>query len=208
MSVEGVNVLNIVNEKATVTDQEGEFTILAKADDLLLITAVNLEINRRLIEEEDLKQETILIEMIPKVTALKEVVINKYPKINAVALGIIPKAIKEPTWAERGRYSPPKNIIDRIKIKVTGKDPAKEKAILTEKKRALIKKLEFVFDEEYYVTNLKVQKDYIRGFQFFCVEDPDFRRALESKNKALNKFLLIALIVPLAVNYNQYFTCE
>lgn len=206
--VEGVNVINRVNEKSTITNKEGEFTILAKEDDLLLLTAVQLEINRIVIEKEDLEQDVIVIQMISKVIQLNEVVINKFPNINAVALGIIPKAIRAPTWAERGRYSPPKGLFDAIKIKITGNDPNKEKAILTEKKIRLMGKLEFIFDDNYYVNTLKISKEFIKGFQFFCIEDPEFRKALESKNKAMNKFLVISLIVPLAENFNQSLACE
>ena len=101
-----------------------------------------------------------------------------------------------------------KNIVDRIKIKITGKDPAKDLAILTDNKIKLMKKFEYIFDEDYYVNTLKIPKDYIKGFQYFCIEDAAFRKAMETKNKSLNKFLIFSLIVPLAENYNQYFACE
>jgi len=45
-SVEGVNIVNLVNEKSTVSDKNGEFSILAKADDLLVFSSVNLEYHR------------------------------------------------------------------------------------------------------------------------------------------------------------------
>jgi len=35
-SVEGINVVNLVNEKSAVSDYNGEFFILAKAEDLLV----------------------------------------------------------------------------------------------------------------------------------------------------------------------------
>ena len=63
-SLEGINVFNLVTEKSTKTDKNGVFFILAKANDLLVITAVNLEIKRKLIEEDDLKLKIIYIKMI------------------------------------------------------------------------------------------------------------------------------------------------
>ena len=87
-SVEGVNILNVVSEKTTVSDKNGEFYILAKLDDLLLITSLNLEIKRKLIEEEDLELEIINIQMIPKMTELKQVNINENTHLTAENLGM------------------------------------------------------------------------------------------------------------------------
>ena len=39
--VEGINVVNLVNEKSTLTDSKGEFQILAKEDDLLVFSSMN-----------------------------------------------------------------------------------------------------------------------------------------------------------------------
>ena len=93
-NVEGVTIVNLVNEKSTVSDNNGDFYILAKADDLLVFTSVNLEYYRKIIEQEDLKSEVIIIKMISKTTELKEVIVNKHPELNAVSLGISPKGIK------------------------------------------------------------------------------------------------------------------
>ena len=94
-----------MNEKSTISDSNGEFFILAKADDLLVFTSVNLEYHRRQIEEEDLKSDIIIIKMIAKITELEEVIVNKHPEINAVSLGISPKGIKHRTQMERRFYT-------------------------------------------------------------------------------------------------------
>ncbi|PZQ77560.1 MAG: hypothetical protein DI548_16925, partial [Flavobacterium johnsoniae] len=41
-NVEGINLVNLVNEKSAVTDSNGDFSILAKVDDLLVFSAVNM----------------------------------------------------------------------------------------------------------------------------------------------------------------------
>lgn len=104
-SIEGVNIVNLVNEKSTVSDSKGDFFILAKADDLLVFSSVNLEYYRRIIEEEDLKSGILILKMTSKTTELKEVVVNKHPEINAISLGISPKGIKHYTPAERKLYT-------------------------------------------------------------------------------------------------------
>ena len=65
-NVDGVTIVNLVNEKSAVSDHNGEFFILAKVDDLLVFSSVNLEYHRRIIEEEDLKVEIIIIKMVSK----------------------------------------------------------------------------------------------------------------------------------------------
>ena len=207
-SVEGVNILNILTEETAISNSKGEFFIHVKYDDLLLITAVNLEIKRKLIEEEDLNLDIINIKMIPKTTELKEVFVNQYANINAVSLGIIPKAINQPTMAERGHYVTKKSFGQSIKVLITGYDPELEKTILTEKKIRLLSKLEYLFDEEYYTNTLKIPKEYIRGFYYFCLEDEKFRNTLEEKSKAMQKFKVLSLIVPLSEIFNENLACE
>ena len=104
-NVEGVTIVNLVNEKSTISDSNGEFYILAKAQDLLVFSSVNLEYHRKIIEQEDLKSELIIIKMISKTTELKEVIVNNNPELNAVSLGISPKGIKHRTPMERKLYT-------------------------------------------------------------------------------------------------------
>jgi hypothetical protein len=104
-NVAGVNIVNLVNEKSTTSDSNGEFIILAKADDLLVFSSVNLEYHRKIIDEDDLKSDLITIKMTSKITQLKEVIVNKHPQINAVSLGISAKGIKKYTPAERRLYT-------------------------------------------------------------------------------------------------------
>jgi hypothetical protein len=43
-----------------------------------------------------------------------------------------------------------------------------------EKKERLMYRLEYLFGDKYYVETLKIPQDYIRGFQYYCIEDIDF----------------------------------
>jgi hypothetical protein len=206
VAVEGINVLNLVSEKKTVTDKNGEFFILAKAEDLLVLTAVNLEIRRKLIEEEDLKMEVIIIKMIPKITVLKEVKVNENSHINAVNLGIVPKGQKTYTPAERRLYTATTGggivPIDPILNWISGRTAMLKKELEVEKKEKLLLKFDGLFEDKLYVDNLKIPKEYIKGFQYYLIEDAEFVKALLAKNKTL----MLYLIPRLAVNYNQIIT--
>jgi hypothetical protein len=100
-NVEGINVVNLVNEKSAVTNEEGDFYILAKEDDLIVLSAPNFEYKRKIIAKEDLDSKIVTINLIPKATQLDEVEITEYKNINAVDLGILSKPAKQYTPAER-----------------------------------------------------------------------------------------------------------
>lgn len=198
-TIEGVNIVNLVNEKSTTSDSNGDFFILAKADDLLVFTSVTLEYHRKIIEDDDLKQDVLIIKMTSKTTELKEVIVNQHPEINAVSLGISPKGIKKYTPAERRLYTATSTPGDALLNMISGRTEMLKKGIEVEKKYSLLSKIDALFEEDYYTNTLKIPADYIKGFQFYCVENINFAEVLNTKNKTKIEFLLI----PLAVKYNE-----
>jgi hypothetical protein len=202
--VAGVTIINLVNEKSTVSDSNGEFFILAKAEDLLVFSSINLEYHRKLIEDDDLKSDLLIIKMIAKVTELEEVIVNKHTEINAVSLGISPKGIKKYTPAERRLHTALSTPGDALLNYLSGRTAMLKKEIEVEKKERLLVQFGSLFDDKYFTHTLKIPSDYIRGFQFYCVEDKKFAAVLKSKNITEINFL----IVPLAKKYNEIISDE
>ena len=203
-NVGGVTIINLVNEKTAISDRNGEFFILAKAEDLLVFSSVNLEYYRRIIDDEDLKPEILTIKMTAKITELEEVIVNKHPEINAVSLGISPKGIKQYTPAERRLYTASSTPIDALLNIMSGRTEMLKKELEVEKKERLLAYIGALFDDEYYGETLKIPANYIKGFQYYCVEEEEFAKSLRSKNKAMIKLL----IVPLAEKYNKIIADE
>ena len=208
-NVGGVTIINLVNEKTAISDGNGDFFILAKAEDLLVFSSVNLEYYRRIIEAEDLKPEILTINMTAKITELEEVIVNKHPEINAVSLGISPKGIKQYTPAERKlatassmRLNP--MGFDPLINAISGRTKMLKKELEVEKKERLLAIIDALYKEDYFSTVLKIPTDYIKGFQYYCIEDKKFAAILISKNKVKIEFLL----VPLAKKYNEIITDE
>jgi hypothetical protein len=129
---------------------------------------------------------------------LKEVIVNKHPEINAVSLGISAKGIKKYTPAERRLYTATSTPGDALLNMMSGRTAMLKKEIEVEKKYSLLAKIDALFEENYYTKTLKIPADYIKGFQFYCVEDEKLATALRSKNKTMTMFL----IVPLAQKFN------
>jgi hypothetical protein len=202
--VAGVTIINLVNEKSTFSDNNGEFYILAKADDLLVFSSINLEYHRRIIEETDLKSEIIIIKMASKVTQLEEVIVNKHPEINAVALGISPKGIKKYTPAERRLHTANSTPVDALINILSGRTSMLKKELEVEKKERSLVVLRSLFENSYFSETLKIPTDYIKGFQYYCIEDKAFAEALATKNKTKIEFE----IVPLAAKFNSLISDE
>ena len=200
----GVTIINLVTEKSTVSDSNGEFFILAKVDDLLVFSSINLEYHRRIIEEDDLKSDIIIIKMIAKIIELEEVIVNKHPEINAVSLGISPKGIKKYTPAERRLYTANSTPGDALINMMSGRTAMLKKEIEVEKKERLLKLFSSLFDDTFFTKTLKIPADYVKGFQYYCVEDSRISEVLKSKNKTKIEFL----IIPLAVKYNEIISDE
>ena len=189
-----IEIINLGNEKVTVTNSKGEFSILAKADDILVFSSKSLEMRRLLIDQDDLKAGTITVNMYPKITELNEVIVKKSP-IEGVS--IIPGQ-KQYTPAERKVYTATHGILDSPLNWMSGRTAMLKKEVVVERKERLLDKVGILYEDKYYIETLKVPEIYIDDFQRYIIEDKEFTSALKVKNRTMMLFL----ISKLAVNYN------
>ena len=155
--------------------------------------------------------------MTAKITQLEEVSVNKNPEINAVSLGISPKGIKKYTPAERrlktaGDFKPIHLLqilggsmpVDPLLNAISGRTAMLKRELEIEKKERLLLLFNSLLAETYFSNTLKIPSDYIKGFQYYCIEDGKISEALRSKNKTKIEFL----IVPLATKYKEIIANE
>ena len=198
-----INVLNVVTGKTTRTNKDGNFFILAKTDDILVFSAINLETFRRTIKPNDFGVSVLLIEMVSKVIELKEIVVNKYPEINAKSLGIIPRNQRTPTSAERrlataGDFKPIMLLsllggsmpLDQLINKINGRTKRLKKLVVLEKKEEYVKLISELYSQEYLTIKLGIPADYVNGFKYFAVENEKFTITLKSNNKTMSTFVI------------------
>ncbi|MFV8371116.1 hypothetical protein [Flavobacterium sp. LB2P74] len=204
VAVDRITIENVTTEKTAFSNGNGYFTIAVKEGDVLVFTAVNLEGLRMKIDKQDMLQEVITVTMLPKSIILKEVIVSE-SSITAESSGIIPYGQKKYTAAERKLYTATSGGgIDGLLNAISGRKAMLKKEIVIEKKEQLLAKIEFLFEDKYYIESLKIPTDYIKGFQYYCIDDPGFANALRSKNKTMVMFL----IVKLAENYNEIIAGE
>lgn len=212
--VKGLNEVNVVNLRSdsnTATDEYGNFSMFVKVGDSLQFSGLQIITKKVKIDENDLAKKIYVISVEAKAIPLDEVEVRTYPNINAVSLGILQRPAKVYTPAERrlktaSDLDPTASVgtmmggsigLDPIINAITGRTAMLKKELSVEKKEFLLKKIEYMFKEEYFLENLKIPKEYLRGFWYYAVEDPKLEAALNSKNKMMARFIFSDL----ATNY-------
>lgn len=210
--VEGINIMNTSTKVKVVSDSNGSFSILVKEGDILNFSAVDYEDLRKYIKVQEFKMGAVNVDLTPKSIQLDEVIIKDYHGISAESLGIIPKNQVRLTTAERrlqtaGDFKA-KDLkglllgalaVDPILNAINGRTKMLKKELSVEKKEFLMAKLDGLFEDKYYIETLKIPEDFIKGFQYYCVEDQDFARSLNEKNKTKSMFIIVGL----AASFNK-----
>lgn len=189
-SAEGIHITNLVSEKATITNEKGEFWLEANEDDLLVFSAVHLNYWRKSISANDIKNGKIEVVMTAKVSELEEVVVTEYTKINAQDLGIINYKPVSYTPAERRLRTATTGLLDPLLNWISGRTKRLKKDIAIEQKEFMLVWLDDNFDNVLFTDTFKIPKEYVEGFKFYVVEDIDLAQAIQAKNKTRVTFLL------------------
>ncbi|WDF60512.1 carboxypeptidase-like regulatory domain-containing protein [Flavobacterium sp. KACC 22758] len=216
--LEGVYVVNAQTETMTTTNSLGAFSILAKPDDVLVFSSIQFKENRVLLTCENFTDLNFTVKMNLVMHQLQEVVIKRYDNINAVALGIVPSGQKSYTEAERklrtataldatanaGTMAGGSISADPLLNFLSGRTAMLKKEVEVEKKEFFMKLLERMFSLEHFVERLKIPAEYVKGFEYYAVENKQFTTILNSKNKTSTEFLLGEL----AVKYKEIIAGE
>ena len=201
--LDGISVINCSNKMMAVTDENGCFSILAKNGDILNFSGIDYKYLRKYVYKHEYKSGTMEVNLTFNSIELDEVIINKYANITAEYLGIIPRNQVKLTTQERRLYSNSGGIQGLFSYMSGGRDILKMNVEI-EKKEFLLKKMLYLFGDDYYIKTLQIPEELIKGFQYYCIEDFEFVNALKSKNKTMTMFLIVGL----ASDYNQKRICE
>jgi hypothetical protein len=215
--LEGIYIINLHTEKATITERGGYFSINASVGDSLVFSSVQFKALKVSLKEQDFTKELLFVKMETLVRLLDEVKINEYKNINAISLRIIPANIKRYTPAERKLrtaeelhwYSPlliPLGgmSVDGMLNSVSGRTAMLKKEVEVEKKETLLGKIEDWYETKYFTQTLKIPEDYVKGFEYYIIENSNFAQAVNSKNKTMATFIMNEL----AVNYKELLTVK
>lgn len=216
--VEGVYVVNTHTEVMAITNVSGDFSIEAKVGDTLVFSSIQFKETRIVITEENFSDLNFTVKLNPVIHQLQEVIIKRYDNINSVALGIIPGGQKSYTQAERrlqtatglnatasaGSMAGGSVSVDPLLNFLSGRTAMLKKELAVEKKETFMKILENMFTIDHFVNRLKIPLEYVKGFEYYAVENDKFTAILNSKNKTSTEFLLGEL----AVKYKEILAIE
>ncbi|WPO80849.1 carboxypeptidase-like regulatory domain-containing protein [Flavobacterium sp. KACC 22761] len=216
--LEGVYVINAQTEAMTVTDALGGFSILANAGETLVFSSIQFKEKRILLTAENFSDLNFTVRLSMIMHQLQEVVIRNYNGINAESLGIVPYGQKTYTQAERrlrtataldaqangGTMAGGSISADPLLNFFSGRTAMLKKEAEVEKKEAFMKLLERMFTLEHFVNVLKIPSEYVKGFEYYAVENDKFTVILNSKNKTSTEFLLAEL----ATKYKEMIASE
>lgn len=203
ISLENAIVKSSSTGNYTTTDNKGFFHLNSKISDTLSVSYLGMKDVTLIIDANTVLKSYLNIFMEESSIKLKEVIIDNYPNINAVSLGIIPKNIKKLTPNERklktaGDFKPTHLLsilggqlkIDPILNSLNGRTKELKKNIAVEKKENI---LNYLYSNyyDYLVEDLKLSnKEEVSQFFYYLVEMDDTERNINTKNDLKIKFFL------------------
>ena len=186
-----VYVINLNNEKESLSNENGEFSILAKPGDVVVFSSIHLDYMRKIIDENDYNALQMLVTLTSKVMELDEVVVENYAGINAVDLGILSKPAKKYSVAERRLRSGTQGPVNKMANLFGNQKENLKRNIATEASATALSKLEGMFPDSFYTETLKIEASAIKAFHYFVIEDTAFIKIVHSNNKSLITFSMI-----------------
>lgn len=192
-------VINSTTEKATVTNNEGEFSIAVKVGDELVFTAVNYQYKLVKISPEILEKNRLTVTVNEKVTQLDEVVINpddpeRFLKVkNEEFKGFEYEIDRESEVDNVAMSDLDRGMQDGVNFVNIFRAIFKSKEIAPEEgpKLKVSQVLRQIYDDQFFVADLNIPQDKIDAFLFYC----DAQMPATTLLKKENEFQLIDSLV-------------
>ena len=200
VNVSSANVINNTSQKATTTDDDGEFEIEVKLNDKLIFSSVQYQIRELNITKEILQRNRIVIDVNEKVNELDQVVIT--PENQQKFLDLKEEEFKRFDYSfdkstrvtnvinEQGKLKDGINFVNlyRLISNSLKNRSSEEKSSYKYNPSDLLREL---YDDIFFTKNLMIPTDKINEFLLFCDDNfPD--RILLKKD---NEFELIEFLV-------------
>jgi hypothetical protein len=186
--LQGVKVINLNTEKSSVSNNNGDFTILAKANDMLVFYELEYLYKRKQLTEKEVYDDYITVRMDKKPIELKEVVIVKTEITAPIFSQVAADQIKIEKYANQpkvlGVYDGTiPNGMDFIRMfKDVAKLFKKKKQQKTKTKIEFKQLIEEKIDQTFFIKALELKPEQISLFLEFCDSDSKSKSILEDDN--------------------------
>ena len=204
-NVPNENVINATAETATITNDDGRFAIMVKSGDQLVFTAVNYQLEVVTITDEILRNNRLVVEVTEKIRELDEVVVSpenqkKFLEVkNEDFKGFeyeIDRGTEVENVAESRSVRGMRDGLNFVNIfKAMFKSRNQDGVERTPLKVSEV--LRQVYDDEFFVVDLKLPQDKIDAFLLYCDDKIPSQTLLRKENE----FQLIDFLVSQSKNY-------
>jgi len=197
-----LTIVNISMQRGTITTRSGQFSIEARRNDTINISAVQYESRQFIVNETMFKRGKISLYLIPKVTTLDQVNISNINltgdirkdigsttyerKITPTDLGI-PENTAPPRTVEERRYHTAVSSaggfpLDGLINSITGRLKMLKKHIEVSRFEKLVQESRYQFSDSIYMNELNIEKEYIEDFVYYIFEDPEAKELVDANN--------------------------
>lgn len=206
-NVVAANVVNSTTQKATISDDNGEFAIEVKMDDELVFTSLQYQIRVVTITKEILQRGRLVIDVNEKVTELDEVVVT--PEQRQKFLDLRSEEFKafdyerdrstrvENTLMRQGQLYNGLNFVNVFKAlyRLVDNEKPDEKAYSLLPSEVIRQ----LYDDTFFVDQLNIEKDKIGLFLVFCDGEIKVKELLEEKSD----FEVMDFLVKTSTKFNK-----
>ncbi len=206
------NVINTTTERATITNQRGEFAIRVKEGDELVFTSVNYQIRILTVTKEILDNNRLVVEVNEKVTELDEVTVS--PENQKRFLELRNEEFKgyeyetDPTTTVVNIAEDPTvrgmqdglNFVNIFKALFTSNKEGTQESRTIKVSEVLRQ----IYDDQFFVRDLELPQDKIDEFLIFC----DDKLPSQSLLQRSNEFELIDFLVKQSKLYLEGLNAE
>ena len=201
LAVPDVYVINKATALETKTDAQGNFTIQAKAGDLLVVYSTKTQVRQFAVSEASFAEVPYVVSVNYNAYELEEVVVEG-STINSVSLGIVPKDQKQYTAAEKKLFTA-EDGTDAIFNAISGRSKMLKKAVETEKKAGVIEYLNGLYTDEEIIEEFKIPAENVQGFLFYAAENKNIIETIKGDNPSLVKLKLIDISIQYLASLKQ-----
>ncbi len=201
--VAATHVQNLTTNKATITDIDGFFTIQVHLNDTLLFSAVQLKKKQIVITSEIEHQKILQVLLEDAVNELDEVIVRPYNLtgnidqdidiikteaiVTAHTIGLPNAYARVPSKAERelfeattgGGILPLNPILNGI----SGRTKMLKKRLARNNLYERTQRVKAFYNDSLFSTQLKIPKDKVDDFLYFCEIDATFQTVVDSHDR-------------------------
>ncbi len=201
--VAATHVLNITSKKASITNNEGFFSIKAKLNDTLVFSAIQYKKKTIVVTAAILESKLLYVPLEDAINELDEVIIMPYnltgdmttdlarteiePIVTASTLGLPNAYVIPPSQAERklneattgGGIIPLNPVLNAI----TGRTKMLKQRIARNEKYERTQRVRAFYPDSLYSTEFKIPEEKIDDFMYYCEVDAAFQILVDTHDR-------------------------